>query len=566
DGTVDVTLGTNETHTLTIRRRGQEQKLNSDKLYEVFAGATKEDYMPQKYTVEVPTDAVQGNYPNMIRCKFPDSSRYTGQHAVIPTIFKDEAKSNDEKVVFSIPDYINFSVRGEDGEDKLIPVSELASEVNGGTYRKRVRWSRAVLPSEALLHVYDRHTLLKMPENGMYEGFVYYLPNGMAPLDKDGSIMVRIPEDRKIEIKNGMTGEKEELTVAEWSRLVSGKTSLDYTVKREVPEDERKFLETAEKIRSALPPEMLAEASWIPVKVTESKLDAPEDRLRPGKVAVAPDKRFSGYEAGYKNIGTDFDKAVRAGRYEGATLMGYCFTKDSDVACIELDKCLNKDGTPKTEKAKEILEKLDGTYTERSYSGEGLHIFGKLSDPKIETLSKDADAEIFAGCGYIALTGDVVKSPNTLAPLDEGYMKKFIEENFGERKETPKPTEEDKKILDKMFGGCQGDDFKAVYNGENVRGGKEFCDASLAMRLSSVSGCDTKAVLRLYNASKREDKDPELVTHIVKRAADKVTDMLSDMKKPPKEDVSVRMEKLRKEREEREKFERRMKKHEGPTM
>jgi putative DNA primase/helicase len=72
------------------------------------------------------------------------------------------------------------------------------------------------------------------------------------------------------------------------------------------------------------------------------------------------------------------------------------------LACIDLDKCRNKDGGW-NDLALSVLKKTN-SYTELSMSGNGLHIFG-FCDPNIQSHKKNG-IEIYTNSRFIAITGN----------------------------------------------------------------------------------------------------------------------------------------------------------------
>src|SRR6266536_2924028 len=73
-------------------------------------------------------------------------------------------------------------------------------------------------------------------------------------------------------------------------------------------------------------------------------------------------------------------KAGGNGHFDG---VGFVFTEADDYAGIDLDECLNEDGSVK-DWAKPILARFSGTYAEISPSGRGIKIWcrGKLATGK----------------------------------------------------------------------------------------------------------------------------------------------------------------------------------------
>ena len=102
------------------------------------------------------------------------------------------------------------------------------------------------------------------------------------------------------------------------------------------------------------------------------------------------------------------------------------------LACIDLDKCRNKDGAW-NDTAIAILKKTN-SYTELSMSGNGLHIFGYCA-PNIQS-HKKAGIEIYTKSRFIAITGNQEFGEFELNDISE-LMTQLIDAEF----ETPKKEE-----------------------------------------------------------------------------------------------------------------------------
>lgn len=103
-----------------------------------------------------------------------------------------------------------------------------------------------------------------------------------------------------------------------------------------------------------------------------------------------------------------FDQAVKAYQRTGAfSGIGYVLTQH--IIFIDIDHCLNPDGTPSTA-AQDIITTLD-SYTERSPSGDGVHIFtfGTLpADTQNIYHYQGHKIEVYTSGRYATLTGQPV--------------------------------------------------------------------------------------------------------------------------------------------------------------
>lgn len=156
----------------------------------------------------------------------------------------------------------------------------------------------------------------------------------------------------------------------------------------------------AHRARHALPTELTSRPRWV--RHTATKVPLAVD----GRAASSTDPR----------TWTDYATARRS--RHGA---GLGFVLDGDgVVCIDLDHCLNGDGTVAAW-ARAILDRCPPTYIEISPSGDGLHIWGTgtVRHGRRLTLT-GGTAEIYGTGRYITITGRRHgTSPAMLADLSD---------------------------------------------------------------------------------------------------------------------------------------------------
>ncbi len=122
----------------------------------------------------------------------------------------------------------------------------------------------------------------------------------------------------------------------------------------------------------------------------------------PGKAAKRPYCCISGGPASVTEAKTwtDFDEALTGAELWEAKGLG--FVLGEGIACVDFDHCFNDDGQL-DDWAAGWVERLD-SYTERSQSGQGLHVFVHGALP---AAVKSQKAELYSAGRYIAMTGDV---------------------------------------------------------------------------------------------------------------------------------------------------------------
>ena len=95
--------------------------------------------------------------------------------------------------------------------------------------------------------------------------------------------------------------------------------------------------------------------------------------------------------------------------------VGIGFALGNGIGCIDIDHCLI-DGVP-TPATRAIISRYPGNYIETSPSGDGLHIWGILSETAgTRKVENGVHIETYSRGRYITVTGNVFQ-PGTLLPL-----------------------------------------------------------------------------------------------------------------------------------------------------
>lgn len=147
--------------------------------------------------------------------------------------------------------------------------------------------------------------------------------------------------------------------------------------------------------------------------------------------------------------------------------IGFVLTKDYPIVVIDIDHCIAKGKLD--EKAKEIILRFN-SYTERSQSGEGVHIV--IQGRKPGERSRTGNVEIYDDSRFIVFTGDHIKGTplkveNRQPELIVLYNELFpIKQLFHEVASVPGPILEDEKILELAKKAKNGQRFENLYAGK----------------------------------------------------------------------------------------------------
>jgi len=207
-----------------------------------------------------------------------------------------------------------------------------------------------------------------------------------------------------------------------------------------------------------------------------------------------------------------FDAALIAFQDVGG-FDGICWmmpVEPSDIIFIDIDHCI-KDGIIEPW-ALEIIEQFN-SYTERSQSGNGLHILIKGQKPIKRCRKHGSPFEIYDSLRPCYLTGDVVDAHTTIEyrqePLDRLYEAVFSKELEQARADTAQRTSparsslSDDALILKATLAKGGNEFKALFDGSTLGYGGDDSAADMALMNKFAFWTDGNALQmeRLFSAS-----------------------------------------------------------------
>lgn len=160
-------------------------------------------------------------------------------------------------------------------------------------------------------------------------------------------------------------------------------------------------------------------------------------------------KGVQGSEADLQNL-VDFDTAFDALnklKKSGQTVwtpeghlpvtgLGFAMLKGAGLTCIDIDK------TCKKELRQEIISRCN-SFTEKSVSGEGLHVWVRYECETMKNQEEGIDLEVFSDTQFIAVTGNIqtdVKDINPLSDENFTWLKNLVKpEKDRQRQATGQP-------------------------------------------------------------------------------------------------------------------------------
>jgi putative DNA primase/helicase len=195
------------------------------------------------------------------------------------------------------------------------------------------------------------------------------------------------------------------------------------------------------------------------------------------------------------------------------TFNGVCWmmpVKPSDIIFIDIDHCI-KDGIIEPW-AQKIIEQFN-SYTERSQSGNGLHILITGKKPIKRCRKNGSPFEIYDSLRPCYLTGDTLETHTTIEarqePLNKLFNEIFSEEiqraNEPQQTATPgKSSLSDEALILKATLAKGGDKFKALWDGATLGygGDDSAADIALCNKLAFWTAKNGLQMDRLFRQSK----------------------------------------------------------------
>lgn len=486
---------------------------------EMVDGTTADKYEREaRVTIGFPQEAILKDLDSSLLIAVPNDSEYKGYVYYLPKSLVNEDKERDDgSLIASVGE--NFKITLRKGEEQIEfsakEFTEIIKDSNKyerktvATYensepqdRDEKKWQTVRLSEKAVIKNKEDSTVFKMPK-GDYAGFVYYIPSGMVKKDENG-LSLRIPEGFVIHLKDG--DKSKDLSAEEFIAAVGNKTDDDYASVFRKPSEEAKaqFEKVERNLRANVPEEMKAKPNWVVVETRKNN-----DTGRLDKNIIDPHTgKFA--ESDNPETWSDFNTACDYARENGGVCLAYALDGKDEIACIDLDACMQENGDF-SDIAQKAFIAASGSYAEKSISGKGLHIFGKTKGTDLCSFSKDKTMEYYTGGSFIAMTGDNYGS-SELKSFDTPMMMNVLESKLEKRSEWKHTGEGiegltvmgDKEILEKAFSSTSGDKIKRLYNGEdpNNKNNRIDSDISLMNYIAFWSNHDIDQMLRIFATSK----------------------------------------------------------------
>ena len=531
---------------ITIKTRdGDEVIFPAEEFIEIIGGTTNADYERKDreddtdwYAISVPQEAHRGTYERSSLFSMPSKSEYAGYSYYIPNVFVEEDKrGEDGNILITLPDDFHVTLRNRTTDDEIVVTPfDLYTECNGKQgedyARKQSETEDVVekkkqvfvtIPAAAKIAEYKTQTLFKMPHTGEYDGYCFYLFNDQLS-QGDGGIRAKLSENFTVQLKDKKNDRQATLTAEQFKAIMDEVSAEDFDSGLKKPSEEKEdlFEGAEEQLRKNIPEEMLARPNWVAVKVFRDK--------KKDKLVKLPKDTKTGEAASPNDPSTwsDFDTACRFAHENGCASLAYALDGKDNICCIDIDHCFNAKRVM-SDIAKMTWNACGNTYREVSVSREGLHIFGKTKGMGLQVFSDAGDMEFYERGKFMTVTGDAFgEGRKNLLNLDELPVRDLLSRKFSKHKTYSwagkgikgLSSMTDREVLEKAFASKDGEAFKALFNGEDLKNNHSNSDMALMVRLAFWCNGDKDQMLRIFAASGlyRPDKSPEYFEYTALKA------------------------------------------------
>ena len=522
---------------VTIKTRdGDEVIFPAEEFTEIINGTANADYEREKheddtvwYAISVPQEALRGTYERASLFFMPSKGEYAGYRYFIPNVFVEEDKRGEEgNILITLPESFQVTLRNRDTDDEIVVTPyELFSHCNGtqgedyarkqsetedNTEKKKQVY--VTIPTAAKIAEYKTQTLIKMPHTGEYDGYCFYLFNDQLSQGDEG-IQAKLSENFTVQMKDKKHDRQTTLTAEQFKAIMDAASAEDFDSGLKKPSEEKEdlFKGAEEQLRKNIPEEMLSRPNWVAVKVFRDK--------KKDKLVKLPKDAKTGEAASPNDPSTwsDFDTACKFAHENGCAALGFALDGKDNICCIDIDHCFNAK-REMSDIAKAAWNACGNTYREVSVSREGLHIFGKTKGMGLQVFSDAGDMEFYERGKFMTVTGDAFgEGRKNLLNLDELPVKDLLSRKFSKHKTYSwagkgikgLSSMPDREVLERAFASKDGETFKALFNGEDLKNNHSNSDMALMRRLAFWCNGDIDQMLRIFAASGlyRPDKSPE---------------------------------------------------------
>lgn len=494
--------------------------------------------------ISLPYEALIKKYEYHSFFKMPETSDYQGYTF---NIYNNHIKNSQRKRDTQSEELENCLEISIDKDEEIIIKRDKTSVTLSATefekfihqtkkedYLVENNWYYQTIPTQAIVSKYNENTILKMPK-GNYQGFSFILSDKLIKTNPDtNEIKISLSKDYTIKLKNYQDNKTIELKANELLEELKNKNVEDYQFEFIQPSKTNMFSKIESRLVNNIPLEMQNRKNWCVLRTRKNeetgKLEKYIIDCHTGKFAKSDDP----------TTWSEFSIACEYAKEHGGVGLVYALDGKDEIACIDLDHCIDDETKEFTKLAKEVISKSNGTYLEKSISGTGLHLFGKTKGMNLRSFSKDGDLEFYQNAHFIAMTGDLI-GEKKLESFDHEEMIDLLNQKCGQRPSLQgvgKGVEglsllNDKEVVEKAIHAKNGETFRKLYKGEDLQNNHSNSDMSLMNRLAFWCNGNKEQMLRIFATSGlyRENKKIEYYEYTATKAIEDIQDRFQNQQK-----------------------------------
>lgn len=549
---VEIEINTNFTY--RIKNYTEERIITGEELLEAVGEKLAAIYRGSRLFIfmTIPRESIYESRDNSLILKTPKFCEIPNYAAEIQMNYFDELSDGNLKL--SIPNGDSITFRPIEGLGKEVILSayqmfkrfDSTKKSDYDYQQNKLNFSHGeyyyfTLPAFAIVTQGPSSTLIKMPK-GDYEGYLFFVSNAFVK-EINGRYLVSVPKDNVITIfedELNEDGTKRQLHISpeHLNDLLEKTKDEDYKSLFEMRENKKSQMEEFITNMDNIPEEMKNNKNWVAMRVTFN-----EETNHMQKMPIDVNRGCAAKIDDPSSFAT-FDEACEYAHKYKCKTVAYALDGKDNISCIDVDQSI-KDGK-KSEILKKVLKESNGTYAEKSVSGNGAHIFFKMEDKDKRAFSKDGDLELYQKKHFIAMTGDLLSKGKEIKTLDGTNLEKTIEEKFNSRVKVENANKQmegitnlsDLELIEKAKYGSNGDKFEKLYKGQDIYNDHSRSDMSLMSALAYYSNGDKEQMLRIFATSGlyRPSKSSEYYEYSASKAIEYVKDVKEEIKKNQKSD------------------------------
>jgi hypothetical protein len=262
---------------------------------------------------------------------------------------------------------------------------------------------------------------------------------------------------------------------------------------------------------SGFPEELKRYRQWMATRLEprkDGKVDKPPYRVREGQPIIKADKTDAANHA-------SFEEAMLALERGDVDAIGYVFSGEDPLFCVDLDKVIDLETGEINQAAAEVIHAV-GSYAEVSCSGRGVHIIGVGTKPEFARCKSRAlgfEAEVYDRARFLLVTGHRFSADGKVRECEK-ELEALCRKLWPKKPRTPRGPVgyshratlselEDAELLERARNSRSGPKFRKLFDVGDTSGSPSASEADFSLLNMLIFWCagDAERVARLFEGS-----------------------------------------------------------------